>query len=86
MGNNNNQNQNNTQDTNQLLQVRREKLATLQGEGRDPFQITKYDQTHHTDEVVKLYEEHEAKLLAGRTSVNTDGLDEEAAKRRSIRN
>ena len=80
MGNNNNQNQNNTQDTNQLLQVRREKLATLQGEGRDPFQITKYDQTHHTDEVVKLYEEHEAKLLAGRTSVNTDGLDEEAAK------
>ncbi|MBE5910545.1 lysine--tRNA ligase [Pseudobutyrivibrio sp.] len=68
------------QDTNQLLKVRREKLAALQEAGKDPFQITKFDQTHHTDEVISLYEEHESKLLAGRSAVNTDGMDEEAAK------
>lgn len=47
------QNQNNQsapqQDISQLEKVRREKLAQLQAEGKDPFQITKYDQTHHTD-------------------------------------
>ncbi|MDO4189758.1 MAG: lysine--tRNA ligase [Lachnospiraceae bacterium] len=75
-----NQNNNAPADTNQLLQVRREKLATLQEAGKDPFQITKYDQTHHTDDVKDLYEAHEAKLLADRTPVNTDGLDEDAAK------
>ena len=36
------------QDLNQLLKVRREKLSQLQEEGRDPFQITKYDVTHHS--------------------------------------
>ncbi|SEA49340.1 lysyl-tRNA synthetase, class II [Pseudobutyrivibrio sp. ACV-2] len=68
------------QDINQLLKVRREKLSALQEAGKDPFQITKFDQTHHTDEVISLYEEHESKLLAGRAAVNTDGMDEEAAK------
>ncbi len=68
------------QDINQLLKVRREKLSALQEAGKDPFQITKFDQTHHTDEARALYEEHEAKLLAGRTAVNTDGMDEDAAK------
>ncbi len=68
------------EDINQLLQVRREKLAALQEAGKDPFQITKFDQTHHTDEARALYEEHEAKLLAGRAAVNTEGMDEEAAK------
>ncbi len=68
------------QDINQLLKVRREKLSALQEAGKDPFQITKFDQTHHSDEVRSLYEEHEAKLLAGRAAVNTDGMDEEAAK------
>ena len=68
------------QDINQLLKVRREKLSALQEAGKDPFQITKFDQTHHSDEVRSLYEEHEAKLLAGRPAVNTDGMDEEAAK------
>ena len=38
------------QDINQLLKVRREKLAALQEAGKDPFTITKYNQTHHTDE------------------------------------
>ncbi|MCR5417050.1 MAG: lysine--tRNA ligase, partial [Pseudobutyrivibrio sp.] len=68
------------QDTNQLLKVRREKLSALQEAGKDPFTITKFDQTHHSDEVKSLYEEHEAKLLAGRSAVNTDGMDEDAAK------
>ena len=75
------QNQNNqTQDTNQLLKVRREKLAALQEAGKDPFQITKYDQTHHAQEVKDLYTAHEEKLLAGRAPVNTEGMDEAAAK------
>ena len=39
------------QDLNQLRKVRREKLAELQGSGKDPFVITKYDQTHHSVEV-----------------------------------
>ena len=39
------------QDLNQLLKVRREKLAALQENGKDPFQITKYDVTHHSMEV-----------------------------------
>ena len=38
------------QDVNQLLKVRREKLANLQEAGQDPFQITKYDVTHHTSD------------------------------------
>lgn len=68
------------QDENELLRVRREKLAALQEAGRDPFQITKFDQTHHTDEVKRLYEAHEAELLAGRAPLNTDGMDEQAKK------
>lgn len=79
----NNQNQNKqpkVQDENQLLKVRREKFEALQAAGKDPFVITKYDQTHHTDEVRRIYEEHEAKLLAGRTEPSVEGLDEEAAK------
>ena len=84
MAENNNQNNNQAQaqpvDLNQLLKVRREKLAALQEAGKDPFVITKYDQTHHSDEVKALYEEHEAKLLAGRPEVDVTGLDEHAAR------
>ena len=69
------------QDINQLLKVRREKLSALQEAGKDPFQITKFDQTHHSDEVRALYEEHEAKLLAGRAAVNTDGIDDYKERR-----
>lgn len=68
------------QDVNQLLKVRREKLANLQEAGQDPFQITKYDVTHHTSDVKDLYNAHEEKLLAGRLAVNTDGMDEAAAR------
>ena len=82
MAENNNQNNNQAkpQDLNQLLKVRREKFHALQEAGKDPFRITKYDQTHHTDDVRTLYEGHEAKLLSGRVAPNTDGLSEEEAK------
>lgn len=68
------------QDLNQLLKVRREKLAALQESGKDPFVITKYNQTHHTEEAKKLYLAHEEELLKDRAAVNTEGMDEEAAK------
>ena len=76
------QNTNNVQeqDINQLLQVRREKLANLQEAGKDPFRITKYNQTHHTSDAIELYTEHEAKLLAGRVAPNVEGLDEQQAR------
>ena len=76
----NNNQKNQEQDVNQLLKVRREKLAALQEAGKDPFRITKYDQTHHTVDAKELYEAHEAKLLAGRTKPSVDGLDEQQAK------
>ena len=77
----NNQNNNQaSQDINQLLKVRREKLAALQEAGKDPFVITKYNQTHHSTDCKSEYEALEAKLLADRPEVNVDGLDEEAAK------
>ncbi len=57
----NTQNQN-TQDVSQLEKVRRDKLAALQAEGKDPFQITTYDQTHHTKEIVEHFDELCGKL------------------------
>ena len=56
------------QDINQLLKVRREKLANLQEVGKDPFQITKYDVTHHSMEIKEKYGELEGKTvrIAGR--------------------
>ena len=69
------------QDLNQLLKVRREKLAALQEAGNDPFEITKYDQTHHSDEVKELYTAHEEKLLAGRAKPDTEGMDEAEARK-----
>ena len=72
--------QNAGQDINQLLKVRREKLADLQANGKDPFQVMKYDRTHHTSDVKELYTAHEEKLLAGREEVNTDGMEEAEAR------
>ncbi|MBQ7943774.1 MAG: lysine--tRNA ligase [Lachnospiraceae bacterium] len=77
---NNGKNQGQEQDLNQLLKVRREKLAALQEAGKDPFQITKYDQTHHTIEAKEQYLAHEEKILAGRPEPNVEGLDEAEAK------
>ena len=53
---------------NDLLKVRREKLAELQAEGKDPFVITKYDQTHHTTEIKDNFETLEGQTvsIAGR--------------------
>ena len=68
------------QDTNQLLKVRREKLADLQANGKDPFQITKFDQTHHSLEVKSLYEAHEAEILKDRKTPDVEGLDEAQAR------
>ena len=56
------------QDINQLLKVRREKLAELQENGKDPFKITKFDVTHHSIEIKDHFEELEGKTvtIAGR--------------------
>ena len=56
------------QDINQLLKVRREKLAALQEAGKDPFQITKYDVTHHSTDIKEHFDELEGKTVrvAGR--------------------
>ena len=68
------------QDTNQLLKVRREKLAELQANGKDPFRITKFNQTHHSLEVKEIYEAHEAELLKDHKEPEVEGLDEEQKK------
>nr|WP_202018837.1 lysine--tRNA ligase [Blautia wexlerae] len=62
------------------MKVRRDKLAELQANGKDPFQITKFDQTHHSLEVKELYEAHEKELLKDRTEPDVADLDEEQAK------
>ena len=57
---------NQEQDINQLLQVRRDKLAELQAAGNDPFTITKYDVTAHTTDIKENYEEGKEVSIAGR--------------------
>lgn len=52
------------QDINQLLKVRREKLAALQADGKDPFQITKYNVTHHSQEIKDRFEELEGQQVS----------------------
>ncbi len=66
--NQNNQQKNAEQDLHQLLKVRREKLAELQQNGKDPFQITKYDVTAHSSDIKDHFEEMEGKTvtIAGR--------------------
>lgn len=73
MADNNTQNQ----DINGLLQIRRDKLADLVEKGKNPFEITKYDVTHHTSDVKELYTAHENDLLAGRPEPDVEGLDEQ---------
>ena len=64
----NNKQQNQEQDLNQILKARREKLANLQAAGKDPFVITKYDQTHHSQEIKDNFETLEGQTvsIAGR--------------------
>ena len=52
------------QDLNQLRKVRREKLEELQQNGKDPFVITKYDQTHHSQEIKDNYDGLEGKQVS----------------------
>lgn len=72
MAQDHNRNQNNQgnqqQDINQLLKVRREKLSALQEAGKDPFQITKYDVTHHSQDVKDNFDALEGQrvTIAGR--------------------
>ena len=85
MANQNNNKGGQQQDVNQLLKVRREKLQNLQEAGRDPFQITKYNVTHHSSDVKELYNAHEAEILGDRKAPDVEGLDD-AAKREVINN
>ena len=71
MSEHNNQNQQNAQaepSLSELLQIRRDKLSALQAVGKDPFQVTKYDVTHHSNEVKDNFEAMEGQVvrLAGR--------------------
>ena len=54
--------QNTTENLNELLQVRRDKLKDLQSEGRDPFQITKFERTHTSKEIAENYTEEERQI------------------------
>ena len=85
MGENNQNNQKGqaaqpVQDINQLLKVRREKLAALQEAGKDPFVITKFDQSYHAEDAKKEYTELESKLLVGKDMPDTEGMDPAEAK------
>ena len=63
-----NRNETQQQDLGELLRIRREKLKALQDEGRDPFQITKFDVTHHTQDIKDNFDamEGSAVSVAGR--------------------
>lgn len=62
------------------IEVRVEKFNNLKEAGKNPFEITKFDQTHHTDEAKALYDELEAQLLGDRPEVDVEGLDEQDAR------
>ncbi len=78
MGQQNNQNQ--QQDINQLLKVRREKLADLQEKGKDPFQITKYEVTYHSQEIKDNFDklecghDEEGKLIREDSKLAVEGI------------
>ena len=62
------------------IEVRVEKFNNLKEAGKNPFEITKFDQTHHTDEAKALYDEFEAQLLGDRPEVDVEGLEEQDAR------
>ena len=62
------------------IEVRVEKFNNLKEAGKNPFEITKFDQTHHTDEAKALYDELEAQLLGDRPEVVVEGLEEQDAR------
>ena len=59
-----NENAQELQNVNEQIKIRREKLANMQAEGKDPFQITKYDVTSHSTDAKAKFEELDAKLKA----------------------
>ena len=61
-------------------EIRIEKLKAMQEAGNDPFEVMTAEQTHHTLDAKAIYEEHEAKLLAGRKAPSVEGLDEQQAR------
>ncbi|MBR6274606.1 MAG: lysine--tRNA ligase [Lachnospiraceae bacterium] len=65
---------------NEIIRVKKEKLAELQAAGKDPFEITKFEQTHHTLEAKDLYQTLEDKTLGDRAKPDVSGLSEEEAK------
>ena len=69
-------NNNQAQDLSELLQIRRDKLADLQRRGKDPFKITKYDVSHHSEEVKKAVAELEGKTVRVFAAKYTDGKTE----------
>ena len=66
MAEQNQQNKNEEKDLNQLLKVRREKLKDLQDNGKDPFQITKFDVTAHSSEIKDNFEQMDGKEVYDR--------------------
>ena len=77
----NNRNQAVEPDLNQIRKNKREKLANLQAAGKDPFVITKYDQTHHSVDAKNEYVEHEKELIGDRPEVNVEGLAQQHSER-----
>ncbi|MFP4697208.1 MAG: lysine--tRNA ligase [Eubacteriales bacterium] len=59
-----NNQQANEQDINELLQIRRQKLLELQEKGKDPFKLTKYTVTHHSEEIINCFDEYEGKIIS----------------------
>ena len=68
------------EESNEQRQIRIDKLLALQEAGNDPYEVMTAEQSHHTTEAKELYQEHEAKLLAGRTEPSVEGLDEQQAR------
>ena len=70
----NNEEELNEEEVNRLVQVRKEKLFELQGQGNDPYEITEYDRTHTAGQIKSNYEEYENKdvSVAGRIIAKTD--------------
>ena len=62
------------QDMNQLIKVRQDKLKEFQENGKDPFQITKYDVTHHSQEVKDQFEDLEGKTIAVQTTTRPEKI------------
>jgi lysyl-tRNA synthetase class 2 len=69
------------QEIGEQAQIRRDKLADLQARGKDPFQITKYDVTHHSSDAKAEYEVLEKELLGDRKMPDVAGLSEEEARK-----